>query len=218
MFYDPDKGGHGLPFNPLKSCVVPRPIGWISTLKPGGQVNLAPFSQFNLVGFEPGYVMFSANSHPPDNRRKDTIENAERTMEFVYNMATWDLREAVLRSSRFVGAAFDEIEAAGLTPAASRNVKVPRVAESPVALECRHYTTLTLPGNTPETTHYLVIGRVLGVHIDDAAIGADGKLDIPRLRPLARLGYADYACVESVFQLEAAGGGDAKNRKMFGGA
>lgn len=215
MYYEPDKGGHGLPHNPLKSCVVPRPIGWITTLKPDGRVNLAPFSQFNLVGFEPGYVMFSANVHPPENRRKDTIVNAERTFEFVYNMATWDLREAVLRSSRFVGAEFDEIEAAGLTPAACRSVKVPRVAQSPVAFECRYHTTLTLPGNTPDTTHHMVVGRVLGVHIDDDAIGADGKLDIPRLRPLARLGYADYATVDSVFQLEAPGG--ATNRKMFGG-
>jgi len=87
MFWNPDKGDHGLPFNPLKSCVVPRPIGWITTLMPDGRVNLAPYSQFALLGFEPGYVGFSGSVQLPDLRRKDSIEHAERTGEFVYNMA-----------------------------------------------------------------------------------------------------------------------------------
>ena len=102
MFYEPDKNNHGLPFSPLKSCVVPRPIGWISTLSLEGQPNLAPYSQFNIVGFEPGYVMFSAGGRYPDGRRKDSVVNTEETGEFVYNMATYDLRDAVNLTSQIV--------------------------------------------------------------------------------------------------------------------
>lgn len=218
MFYEPDKGDHGLKFNPFKSCVVPRPIGWITTLKADGRVNLAPFSQFIPVGFDPGYVLFSANSHPPDHRRKDSIVHAERNGEFVYNMATYALREQVNRSSHITDPDVDELQAVGLTPAPSRLVKTPRVAESPVSFECRHHGTLTLPGHGPETTYHLVIGRVVGVHIADDAIGPDGKLDIPRIKPLARLGYADYTCVEKVFALELKRDIDATSlRMMYGG-
>ena len=99
MFYEPDKNNHGLPFQPYKSCVVPRPIGWISTLSCDGNVNLAPYSQFNNVGFEPGYLMFSAGGQFPDGHRKDSLVNAEETGEFVYNMATYDLRDAVSLTS-----------------------------------------------------------------------------------------------------------------------
>ena len=88
MFYEPDKNNHGLPFQPYKSCVVPRPIGWISTLSCDGNVNLAPYSQFNNVGFEPGYLMFSAGGQFPDGHRKDSLVNAEETGEFVYNRSS----------------------------------------------------------------------------------------------------------------------------------
>ena len=95
MFYEPDREPHGLAHNPFKSCIVPRPIGWITTLKGDGKVNLAPFSQFNLIGYEPGYVGFSASVHPPDWRGKDSVQHVERSGEFVYNMATYDLRDKV---------------------------------------------------------------------------------------------------------------------------
>ncbi len=219
MFYDPDKGDHGLPFNPFKACVVPRPIGWITTLKRNGLVNLAPFSQFNLMGFEPGYVVFSANTHPPDFEPKHSIQNAERAGEFVYNMATWDLRHEVVGSSLLMDEDIDDLEALGLQAAPSRFVKPPRIAQSPVAFECRHHATVMLPGNTPDTAHRLVIGRVVGVHIADDALTPDGKFDVARLKPLARLGYADYACVDKTLAIEARDGPmtDAVRRKMHGG-
>jgi flavin reductase (DIM6/NTAB) family NADH-FMN oxidoreductase RutF len=202
MFYEPDKKNHGLQHSPYKSCMVPRPIGWISTQSRSGRINLAPFSQFNNVGYEPGYLMFSGGGQHPDGGRKDTVTNAEETGEFVYNMATFDLREAVSLSAQITDSGVDEMEAAGLTPAPSRLVKPPRVAESPISIECKYYTTVILPGLDWKTTHHVVIGRVVGVHIKDEYIDADGKIDIVKIRPLARLGYTDYTSVESTFTLE----------------
>lgn len=220
MFYEPDKEDHGLPRSPLKSCVVPRPIGWITTLTADGRVNLAPFSQFNLVGFDPAYVMFSASHHPDTPLRKDSVEHAERGGEFVYSMATYALRDKVTLTSRLTDSNVDEMAAAGLTPVPSRLVRPPRVGESPISFECRVHSILMLPGNTPRTTHSLVIGRVLGVHIDDAFILPDGKIDIERIRPLARMGYADYTVVDRVFPIyddEGPGGTVRKHVGFDGG-
>src|SRR5260221_9246380 len=108
MFYEPDKDNHGLPFNPYKSIVVPRPISWISTVSHDGIVNLAPFSQFNNLAYDPPYVMFSANSFPDSGRRKDSVKNATDTGEFVVNMATYELRDAVNITSQFVPPEVDE--------------------------------------------------------------------------------------------------------------
>src|ERR1700693_2045731 len=131
MFYEPDKDDHGLPFNPYKSIVVPRPIGWVSTISRDGIVNLAPFSQFNNLAYDPPYVMFSANSFPESGRRKDSVKNATDTGEFVVNMATYALREAVNITSQFVPPEGDEAALAGLEMIGSRIVKPPRVAASP---------------------------------------------------------------------------------------
>jgi flavin reductase (DIM6/NTAB) family NADH-FMN oxidoreductase RutF len=202
MFYEPDKKNHGLRFTPYKSLVIPRPIGWISTLSLSGAVNLAPFSQFNNVGYDPGYLMFSAGGQHPDGRRKDSLINAEDTGEFVFNVATYELRSQVHNSAQIVDSSVDEMKALGLTPVPSTVVKPPRVAESPINVECRYYTTLVLPGHDHHTNHHLVIGRVVGVHIRDDLITPDGKIDVLKLRPLARLGYVDYTTVESLFSLE----------------
>ncbi|MDP3619764.1 MAG: flavin reductase family protein [Ramlibacter sp.] len=219
MFYRPDTEPHGLAFNPFKSCVVPRPIGWIVTLKPGGAANVAPFSQFNIVGFDPGYVMFSANAHPPDFKAKHSTEYAEMNGEFVYNMATADLRQSVVDSSYLMDRDSDDIATLGLTAAAGVAVKTPRIAQSPVAFECRYHTTLVLPGNSPDTTHRMVIGRVVGIYIDDKALAEDGRLDVLRVKPLARLGYTDYSSIDSLFTVTPQGAGAAGiQRKMAGGA
>jgi len=202
VFYEPDLRNHGLPYTPYKSCMVPRPIGWISTLSRDGKINLAPYSQFNNLGYEPGYLMFSGGGQYPDGGRKDTVVNAEETGEFVYNMATYALRNAVHLTAQITDSDVDEMRAAGLTPAASRIVKAPRVAESPINIECTYYTTLVLPGHDWRSTHHVVVGRVVGVHIKDEFIGPDGKIDILKIRPLARMGYTDYTSVESIFSME----------------
>ena len=205
MFYEPDKDDHGLPYDPYKSIVVPRPIGWISTLSRVGVVNLAPYSQFNNLGFDPPYVMFSANSFPGTGCRKDSVRNAADTGEFVVNMATYELREAVNMTSQFLPPEVDEAALTGLEMIPCRIVRPPRVAASPVQLECRFHCAFALPANAFDQVHHVVIGRVVGVHIRDDALTAEGKLDVLKIRPLARLGYFDYTSVDSLFSMAPSG-------------
>jgi flavin reductase (DIM6/NTAB) family NADH-FMN oxidoreductase RutF len=201
MFYEPDKNNHGLPHDPFKSIVVPRPIGWISSLDCDGRVNLAPFSQFNNLGYDPPYVMFAAANFPRHTRPKDSVTNVIETGEFVVNMATYELREAVNITGSAVEPAVDEAKLAGLEMIPSKLVKPPRVAASPVHLECRYHCMLALPGRNLEQSHYVVVGQVIGVYIKDEAITPEGRIDVLKLRPLARLGYHDYTSVESCFTM-----------------
>lgn len=201
MFFEPDKNDHGLPHNPLKACVVPRPIGWITSLSAAGRINLAPFSFFNLLSYNPPFVMFSAGGHEKDEEVKDSPANIKATGEFVYNIATWDTRHAMSRTGLITDRTVDEFAAVGLTQAPSRFVKPPRVAESPIHFECVHHQTVELPGHTRHDIHQLVVGRVIGVHIDEAVL-TNGLIDFRKLRPIARLGYKDYIVVDDTFQME----------------
>jgi flavin reductase (DIM6/NTAB) family NADH-FMN oxidoreductase RutF len=195
MFYDAVANTHGLQWDPFKALVAPRPIGWISTLGKNGVVNLAPYSFFNAVSTDPHFVMFSSGG------RKDSQRNAEETREFVCSLATFDLRDAMNRTSQHVGPDVDEMVLAGLNPAPSKLVAPPRVKESPVAFECRYWRTIDLPGpDGGPGTHAIVLGQVVGVHIDDAVI-TGGKVDVTKLKPIARLGYGDYAVIDEVFEL-----------------
>ncbi len=200
MFYDARRNDHGLPRDPFKSLVVPRPIGWISTIDAAGIANLAPYSFFNAVADGPAIVMFGPGGRKADRPYKDSRANAEATGEFVVNMATWDLREAMNATSASAGAGVDEFALAGLTPAASRLVRPPRVAESPVQLECVYLRTVELPSYDPAEPNAIVIGEVVGIHISDDAL-VDGRVDVPRLRPIARLGYAEYTVVDDKFSM-----------------
>ena len=195
MFYDAISNTHGLDRDPFMALVSPRPIGWISTLDANGVVNLAPYSFFNAVSTNPHFVMFSSGG------RKDSQRNAEETGEFVCSLATYDLREAMSRTSKHVEPHVDEMALAGLSPAPSTLVAPPRVAESPVAFECKYWRTVDLPGiDGGPGNHAIVLGQVVGIHIDDEAL-VDGRVDITRLRPIARLGYRDYAVIDEVFEL-----------------
>lgn len=191
---------------------MPRPIGWISTVSAKGIHNLAPYSQFQNLGFDPAYVMIAANQLEP-GRRKDTVVNIEETGEFVYNMATYDLREAVNRSAAEVPPEVDEFDLAGVTRAPSVRVKPFRVAESPIQFECSHYQTLRLPGRNGKGTADVIIGRVVLIHIKDEYILPDGRIDIVKIRPLARLGYYDYTTVDSIFEMVIPGSND----RLMGG-
>lgn len=223
MFYDTEKNDHNLPYNPYKSIVVPRPIGWISSIDEDGTANLAPYSQFNNLGYDPPYVMFSASHRPDSGLPKDSVQNIVRTGEFVCNFATYALRKEVVKSAEYYPTGVDEMEMCGVTKAESQLVKPPRVAESPVHLECKLHNVLVLPGYSHQNTTHVVVGQVVGVHIDDDALTADGKLDIERLRPLARLGYQDYTSVTDIFDLPVEGpmadslkaglGGEAKGKR-----
>jgi flavin reductase (DIM6/NTAB) family NADH-FMN oxidoreductase RutF len=195
MFYDPRIEPHGLAHTPITALVCPRPIGWVTTISKTGTVNLAPYSFFNLVSGTPPMVMFSSGP------KKDSQTNAEETGEFVYNMATWELREVMNGSAAEFGAAESEPEKLGLEMIPSRQVKPPRVKRSPVHFECKYLQTVELAGsNGTRSRSSIVIGEVVGIHIDDALI-ADGMVDIRKARPIARLGYMDYCVVDEVFEI-----------------
>ncbi|MEX1300479.1 MAG: flavin reductase family protein [Desulfotignum sp.] len=200
MYYEPGKTGHGLAFDPFKSCVVPRPIGWISTISQEGVSNLAPYSQFQNLTFDPPYVMFAANQNTRGTR-KDTTVNAEQIGEFVYNMATWDLKDAMNRSAQETDPGVDEFDLAGVTKAPSTLVAPFRVAESPIHMECLYHQTLRLPGAGTMGTVDIIIGQVVAVHIKDEFITGDGKIDIPRIKPIGRLGYYDYTVIDNRFEM-----------------
>jgi len=206
MFYEPGKTDHGLPKNPFNSLVIPRPIGWITSVDAHGLVNLAPYSFFNAVSYRPPTVMFSASrgATSPDDNHKDSQRNIEVTGEFVCNLTTWDTREAMNATSAGVGMDVDELALAGLTAEASVTVKPPRVAEVPVHLECKHIKTVELPGETPNDVYCVIFGQVVGIHIRDEFITAAGEVDVGKMRPIARLGYQDYAVVnaDTIFTMQ----------------
>ena len=201
MYYETSTNDHGLRLNPLKACVLPRPIGWLTTISTTGVINLAPFSFFNLLSYDPPFVMFSAGKHESDGGTKDTVANIEATGEFVYNMATWAQKDQMNQSALIIDRRVDELTEAGLEALPSRLVRPPRVKGSPVHFECRLHQIVRLPGRRPSSEHDLVIGRVIAVHIDDGVL-TDGRVDVIKMRPIARLGYKDYISVDAVFQME----------------
>jgi len=145
-------------------------------------------------------VMFAANQYP-DGRRKDSVINAEQTGWFVWNMATWDLREAVNKSAMAVAADVDEFELAGVSKAGCVDAPGARVAESPCHFECSYISTHRLAGDSPAGCVDIVFGKVERIHIADSVITTEGKLDIPGIKPIARMGYYDYTCIQDVFEM-----------------
>jgi flavin reductase (DIM6/NTAB) family NADH-FMN oxidoreductase RutF len=200
MKYDPRTERPPLRYDPFKSCTVPRPIGWISTISTAGIANLAPFSQWQNLTFDPPMVMFASNQSP-DGKRKDTVTNAEQTGYFVWNMATWDLREAVNISAADFPPDVDEFAKSGVTKAPCVMAPGPRVAESPVHMECRYHSTTRLPGRGAMGTVDIVFGEVVQIHIRDDVVLPTGKLDIAKIAPIARLGYYDYCVVRETFEM-----------------
>jgi flavin reductase (DIM6/NTAB) family NADH-FMN oxidoreductase RutF len=195
MFYDARKNDHGLPHDPFKAIVAPRPIGWISSVNGKGEINLAPYSFFNGVNSRPPVVMFASEG------RKDSLAFIEETREFVCNLATWDLREAMNATSAPLPRGTNEMAYAGLDAAPSRLVKAPRVAASPCALECKLLQIVSLDDiDGRGIDSHVVFGQVIGVHIDDRFI-RNGLLDSAAMRPIARCGYHNYAVVESMFSM-----------------
>jgi flavin reductase (DIM6/NTAB) family NADH-FMN oxidoreductase RutF len=194
MFYEP-KNGHGLPHDPFKAIVAPRPIGWISTVDSEGRHNLAPYSFFNAISSSPPMVCFSSEG------RKDSVRNAKATGEFVCNLATVALAVGMNQSAAAVPPEIDEFELARLATAPCRRVKPLRVAASPAALECKVLDVLNLRDvDGRELERYLVLGQVVGVHIDENYLD-NGLFATARAVPLARCGYRDYASVAEVFQM-----------------
>ena len=200
MFYDPRLRDHGLPFDPVKAIVAPRPIGWISTVSATGVFNLAPYSFFNLVSAAPDMVMFSSDGW------KDSVTNIRDTGEFTCNLATGELTGAMNRSSATVGPEVDEFVLAGLEAVAGTRVRSPRVRQSPAALECIRSDIIELKSSSGQGNYVMVIGEVVGVHIDDAFI-RNGRFDTASAAPRSRLGYRDYARFGDMVELGRPGDG-----------
>ena len=210
MHYSPITEECPIALHPFKACVAPRPIGWISTVSRDGVDNLAPFSQFQNLSYDPPMVMIAINEggDEPDNvHRKDTVINIEETGCFVYNIVTYDLKDAM----NITGAGFDpdvdEFEKAGVTKADSICVAAKRVAESPIQFECEYMQTIRIPGTKPygKGTVNIIIGKVVQIHVKDEVILPNGKLDYENMKLIGRAGYWDYGIMEDVFSMKVPG-------------
>ncbi len=201
MFYDTKTNGHGLPHDPFKAIVAPRPIGWISSMGADGSVNLAPYSFFNAFSSRPPIVGFASEGP------KDSVSFIAETREFVCNLVTFDLRDAMNATSAPLPRGTSEFVHAGLETAPSKMVKPPRVKASPVALECKLIEIKQLSDSDGNSVNsFLVLGHVVGIHIDEAFI-KDGRFDILAAGTIARCGYTDYAVVDDVFSITRPQGG-----------
>lgn len=203
MFYETASRNHGLPHDPFKAIAGPRPIGWLTTMSAKGEVNLSPYSFFNAVADSPPIVAVSSNGY------KDMVAFVDDTKEFVCNLATYDLREALNLTSAPLPRGTSEFGFAGLSEEPSNLVKPPRIAGIAAALECKWLSTTqlkTLDG--AEMDQFLVLGQVVGVYIADQFI-VDGLVDTAAMRPIMRSGYFDYfvATPETRFSLRRPKGG-----------
>jgi flavin reductase (DIM6/NTAB) family NADH-FMN oxidoreductase RutF len=197
MFYRPEQG-HGLPHNPFNAIITPRPIGWISTRGSDGQDNLAPYSFFNGVAYEPPQVMFASTSSKADRGdTKDSVANIRDTGVFCVNIVQYDMRDAMNASSGPWDKNVDEFDLAEIERADCEVIACSRVAGAPAALECKLTQIVPLEG----TSNFAVFGQVVGVHIRDNVL-VDGMIDVTKYLPLARLGYRDYAYIDRPFTLK----------------
>ncbi len=195
MFYSPQVGDHGLPFDPFKAIVAPRPIGWISSQDKAGRLNLAPYSFFNAISTNPHIVMFSSDGI------KDSVTNIEQTGEFTCNLVTFDLRDAMNETSAPLPPGDSEFDAAGLATGPCRTISVPRVAAAAAALECKLLKADRICGLDGKWSgNVVVFGEVTGVHVADDAIKG-GRFDMLARRTMARCGYRDYAVVDSLVEI-----------------
>ncbi len=200
MFYRP-ADGHGLPHNPFKAVVSPRPIAWISTRGTAGVDNLSPYSFFNAMSDQPPQVVFGSNGGKPDrDGAKDSLANIRDNGVFCINIVEFAARDAMNASSAALPQDVDEFAQAGVDKASCETIPCARVARAPASLECRLSRIVRLAGET----NYAVFGLVTGIHLRDDCL-VDGTFDVTRYQPLARLGYRDYAVVSEVFSLTRPG-------------
>ena len=196
MFYRP-ADGHGLRNNPFKAVVSPRPIGWISTRGADGTDNLAPYSFFNAMADLPPQVVFGSGDSKPDREgTKDSVANVRETGVFCVNIVEFAARDAMNRSSKALPAGTDEFAYAGVAKADCDTIPCARVAGAPASLECRLTRIVRLAGEA----NWAVFGVVTGVHLRDDCL-VDGRFDVTRYQPLARLGYRDYVVVRDLITL-----------------
>ena len=196
IFYEPRERDRKLfPHDPFKALVTPRPIGWISTVSAKGELNLAPYSYFNAFSSSPPIVGFSSEGD------KDSSTFAVQTGEFVWSMATWELRDQMNATAASLARGESEFKHARLESAPSRLVRPPRVAASPAAFECRVTEVVKLKDlDGRDSGRRLVLGRVVGIHVAERFV-RQGRVDSAAMRPIARGGYDEYSVVEQVFSM-----------------
>ncbi|MDG1118318.1 MAG: flavin reductase family protein [Flavimaricola sp.] len=200
MFYRPEDG-HGLPHNPFNAIVTPRPIGWISTRGADGQDNLAPYSFFNAVAYEPPQVMFASTSAKPDrDGTKDSVANIRDTKVFCVNVVEYAQRDVMNTTSGPWPRETDEFDKAGIERTDCETIACSRVANAPASLECKLTRIVQLPG----AANFVVFGEVIGVHMRDDCL-VDGTFDVTTFQPLTRLGYRDYSRITELFSLKRPG-------------
>lgn len=199
MQIDPVVLGERETYKLLIGCVVPRPIAWVSTVDREGVRNLAPFSFFNAIGSNPPAVSISVSFTDSADQRKDTLRNIEATGEFVVNVVSEDLAQAMNATAVNYPPDVDEFTVAGVTAAPSVHVRAPRVAEAPVSFECRLFTLVPVGSGPGSAT--LVIGTVALIHARDGIVDERNRVDIHQLRPIARLAGAGYAYVHETFEM-----------------
>lgn len=196
MFYEP-KDGHGLPHNPFNALITPRPIGWISTRGADGSENLAPYSFFNGVAYEPPQVMFATTQGKADREKgKDSLGNIIDTGVFCVNIVEFAMKDVMNDTSGPYTRDIDEFTKAGIERVDCETIPCSRVAGAPAAMECKLTKTVDLPGEA----NTVVFGEVIGVHLRDTCL-VDGIFDVTTFQPLARLGYRDYTVVRELFSL-----------------
>ena len=199
MFYKTDQH-HGLPHDPFKSCVVPRPIAWISSIHPNGAINLAPFSFFNALASDPPMVVISFTGYHQHGGEKDSLYNIKSSGDFVVNMVPLALKDVMNTTTAPVAHEVDELALAGLNTEESVLVKPPRVREAPINMECEFFQEINLPCTLENSINTTIIGKVLGIHIKDEVL-TDGMIDLAKIRPLARLGYNQYTDVDHLYTM-----------------
>ncbi|MGE4371909.1 MAG: flavin reductase family protein [Xanthobacter sp.] len=198
MFYL-TKDGPGLPRDPFSAIISPRPIAWISSRGADGATNLAPYSFFNAVAYTPPQIMVSSIGKKADRARgKDSFSHISETGVFCVNIAGYDDREALNQSSADYPREISEFEALRLEMAECETIACPRLAHAPASLECRLTQILELEG----AHNLLVLARVEAIHLRDDCISPEGRFDVTRFRPLTRLGYMDFASIDSVFAMK----------------
>lgn len=198
MFYRTAEG-HGLPRDPFSAIVSPRPIAWISSRGADGATNLAPYSFFNAIAYSPPQIMVSSIGRKADRERgKDSFSNISETGVFCVNIAGFDDREALNQSSADYPREISEAEALGLQMAECETMSCPRLARAPASLECRMTQIIELEGEQ----NLMILARVEAIHLRDDCITEEGRFDVTRFRPLTRLGYMDFASIDSVFPMK----------------
>ena len=199
MFYEVTEKNDWLTH--FKSLIVPRPIGWISSKNNDDQINLAPYSFFNAIATIPPMVVIGPGGYSKSGNNKDTLLNIKNNPEFVCNFVSWDVKDIMNESSYSFDNNESEIEKLNIETENSTMVSIPRVKLSPAHFECTLFKIIDLPSDSKGNPNHLIIGNIIGINISDKIIKND-RIDIGELKPISRMGYDEYALINTIFSMK----------------